>query len=112
MEVEHTKYQVTAMRTSGPPVRVASFSESLQGPVEGPGLSVATAVIRHVDTILAEEAALDGAMSRTLDGETMGQREMLELQATVYSYSQRVEVATRVIDRGAAALKQLLNTQL
>ncbi|MFT6398140.1 MAG: hypothetical protein ACJAYU_002896 [Bradymonadia bacterium] len=112
MEVERPKYQVTTMRVPSRSGESQRFSDSLQGAELPPERGIGSVASRHIETILVEETALDEAMSRSLRGETMDQREMLELQATVYSYSQRVDVATRVIDRGAAALKQLLNTQL
>ncbi len=69
-------------------------------------------VERQFDAILADENAINDAIGRAEDGEALGRAEMLQLQARVYAHSQRVDVATRVIDRTASALRQLLNTQL
>lgn len=110
MKVGNERFTTQPMRLPAPSREQPAFSATLERGHREEALSQSTA--RQVQSILDDEAALDEAMARSLSGETFDQREMLALQATVYSYSQRVDVATRVIDRGASALKQLLNTQL
>ena len=111
MKVSESHYSVSPMRVRRRADQ-ASFSAHVERASRPSEDSVGRSAARQVHEILEQETALDEAMAMSLRGESMDQREMLELQATVYSYSQRVEIATRVIDRSAGALKQLLNTQL
>lgn len=71
----------------------------------GPAGALASAVFE-------DEAAIEDALARIERGETMDREELLALQARVYAYSQRVEVASRLVDRAAGALRHLLNIQL
>ncbi len=112
MEIGRPKYQVSSMNVPDAPADERRFSREVVSPDKFEVRRMSAVAAEQIGTILEQESALDRAMSESLRGDTLDQREMLELQATVYSYSQRVDVATRVIDRGASALKQLLNTQL
>ena len=112
MKVSEFHYSVVPMRVPSQGSPSPQFSSRLSSEAQTTHNAIGTSAARQIHAILDEEAELDAAMARSLNGESMDQREMLELQATVYSYSQRVDVATRVIDRGANAIKQLLNTQL
>lgn len=110
MKIEQQRFTVQPMRPPSSIPSNSSFGEAVRRTSDRDRLG--QTVARQVQSVLDDEAALDDALARSLSEETLDQREMLTLQATVYSYSQRVDVATRVIDRGAAAVKQLLNTQL
>lgn len=73
--------------------------------------AAADAVQREVATIQQQESAIDRLIA---GGDTSGlsNADLLRLQATMYSYSQRVDVATRVVDRAASGLRQLLTIQV
>jgi hypothetical protein len=77
----------TASATSGP---VRSL---VQGTLDGE---------RRVDTLLAAAAR----------GKTFSPSELLALQATVFRYSQAVEVVSRASDKLVGAVKQTLGTQV
>jgi hypothetical protein len=57
---------------------------------------------RRVDTLLAAAAR----------GKTFSPSELLALQATVFRYSQAVEVVSRASDKLVGAVKQALGTQV
>jgi hypothetical protein len=57
---------------------------------------------RQVDTLLAAAAR----------GKTFSPSELLALQATVFRYSQAVEVVSRATDKLVGAVKQTLGTQV
>lgn len=65
-----------------------------------------------VAALFTEEAEVSAAVDGLASGERYDQAALLEVQAQVYRHAQRMDVATRVVDRSAAALRQLLNTQL
>lgn len=50
-------------------------------------------------------------MADVQSGRPQSQRDLLVLQAQVYRYAHHVDVTTRVVDRAAGSLKQLLGTQ-
>lgn len=57
-------------------------------------------------------ARLDGLLAEARRGRTFSAQELLALQADAYRYSQAVEVASRVVEHGAQAVKQAVNTQV
>jgi|SRR6478609_9946205 len=57
---------------------------------------------RHVDTLLAAAAR----------GKTFSPGELLALQATVFRYSQAVEIVSRAADKLVGAVKQTMGTQV
>jgi hypothetical protein len=65
-------------------------------------LERAVAAERNVDTLLAAAAR----------GKTFSPAELLALQATVFRYSQTVEIVSRVADRLVGAVKQVMGTQV
>lgn len=81
-------------------------------PEDAPRSPVTAAIERQLVGLMEHEAELDAAMARASTGRPMDNRELLQLQATVYAYGQHVEVATRMVDRTAGAVRHLLNVQL
>jgi hypothetical protein len=55
---------------------------------------------------------LDAMLEKCRSGGDMDQRELLELQGLIYGYSQRVEIATKVADKAAGGLKQMMNVRV
>lgn len=64
-----------------------------------------------VESTLAHEHAFRGLMHEVGSGRAQSPRDLLVMQAQVYRYSHHVDVTTRVVDRAAGSLKQLLGTQ-
>lgn len=65
-----------------------------------------------IQSLLAEEANLHDMMENCLNGGDVGQQEMLQMQALVYSYSQRVDLTTKVVENATSGIKQVMNTQV
>lgn len=55
---------------------------------------------------------LDDMMERVMGGENMDQKELLEMQSLIYQYSQKVELTSKVVEKGTGGLKQMLNMQV
>ena len=83
-----------------PPVRAAMAA----GPRTGVGTLVerTMGVERHIDAMVAAAAR----------GRTFSASELLGLQATVFRYSQTIDVLSHTAERLLGALKQTLGTQL
>jgi hypothetical protein len=75
-------------------------------PVEGNRLT------ELVESMQADRASLEETMDRVMSGQDLDQKEMLEMQALVYQYSQRVELTSKVVEKATGGLKQMLNMQV
>ncbi len=64
-----------------------------------------------VTDILDDEKSLDRAMRRASRG-TMSNEELLQLQSRMYGYAQKVDLATKVVDKTASSVKQLMQIQV
>ena len=65
-----------------------------------------------IQQLLEEEEHIEEMMERCLDGGAMEQEEMLQMQAAIYSYSQRVDLTTKVVDSATSGVEQVMNTQV
>ncbi len=75
---------------------------------------------RRTFRALVEEAArsiehgrrsLDRAIAHGHAGRTLSQEELLALQATVYRYTQELEIASKLVDKSTAAVRTTLQSQ-
>ena len=78
-------------------------------PAASPSTHPARAMLQSVERA---RARLDGLLAEARRGRTFTAQELLALQADAYRYSQAVEVASRVVEHGAQAVKQAVNTQV
>lgn len=65
-----------------------------------------------VQQILHEESNIQQMMEESMNGGEMGQEEMLQMQAVIYSYSQRVDLTTKVVESATGGIEQVMNTQV
>ena len=65
-----------------------------------------------VQRMLEEESSIQNMMEDCLNGAEMGQEEMLQMQAVIYSYSQRVDLTTKVVENATSGIKDVMNTQV
>ena len=91
----------------------ASFGAALRGaPAAGPGaIAPAPGPARQVlQAVERARSRLDGALAAARKGRTFTAPELLALQADAYLYSQTLEVAAKVVEQGAQAVKQAVHT--
>ncbi len=65
-----------------------------------------------VQQLLSEEGDIQAMMERCMSGEDLDQQEMLQMQAVIYTYSQRVELTTKVVQQATSGLDKMMNTQV
>ena len=65
-----------------------------------------------VQGVMGDEAKIDAMMDSCLKGESLSQGELLQMQALIYGYSQKVDLATKVVEKTTGGLKQMMNTQV
>ncbi len=55
--------------------------------------------------------SLDRAIAHGHAGRTLSQEELLALQATVYRYTQELEIASKLVDKSTTAVRTTLQSQ-
>jgi hypothetical protein len=65
-----------------------------------------------LERVVSTENRLDTLLQAAARGKTFSPGELLALQASVFRYSQTVEVASRVADRLVGAIKQTVGTSV
>jgi len=78
----------------------------------GPAGAPPAAVSRLLERTLEGERRLDTLLAAAARGKTFSPSELLALQASVFRYSQAVEVVSRATDKLVGAVKQALGTQV
>lgn len=58
------------------------------------------------------QARLDGVLAAARAGRTFTAAELIGLQAEAYRCAQTVDLASKLVEQGAQAVKQALNTQI
>lgn len=84
--------------------KVAEISET-----EGPA---STRLRDFVDGIQSDETSLDRMMGKSMSGAEMSSQDLLQMQALIYNYSQKVELATKAVSNAGSGMKQIMNTQV
>jgi hypothetical protein len=100
-----------AARPPGPaaPTGVAAPSAASPSSAASP---LARGLARALDSVTAGGARVDAILDAAARGKTFSASEMLAMQATVFRYSQTVEVLSRATDRLVGAIKQTLGTSV
>ena len=65
-----------------------------------------------IERTLQAEKKVDALIAAAARGRTFSAGELIALQATVFRYSQTVEVISRAADRLVGSIKQTLGTQV
>lgn len=65
-----------------------------------------------VEGVLNDEKKIDRLMAKNIKGGGLEQSELLQLQGLIYGYSQKVDLASKVVDKATGGLKQIMNTQV
>lgn len=72
----------------------------------------AGAVRTLLERVVTSENRVDALLQAAARGKTFSPGELLALQASVFRYSQTVEVVSRVADRLVGAIKQTVGTSV
>ncbi len=82
--------------------------------VRGPARSAPAPapVAKVLDRVRIAQAQLDRILKLAESGRTFSPAELLAFQGQVYRSSQEIDLASRVVDKGAGGVKQVLQTQV
>ncbi|HEY8207917.1 MAG TPA: ATP-dependent helicase HrpB [Myxococcaceae bacterium] len=67
---------------------------------------------RAVDQVAQAQHRLDRVLALAQSGKTFSPAELLGLQAQVYSASQELDLAGKVVEKATSGVKQILQTQI
>lgn len=70
---------------------------------------VRKAFVRILDEIEKGEHLMEKAVRGGLGGKDFSPRELIALQAGVYEYTHRMEVFSKLVDKAASAVRQVMN---
>jgi hypothetical protein len=65
-----------------------------------------------VEGISQNRDEMEQMLERSMNGETLDQKELLEMQALIYGYSQKVKLASKVVEKGTGGLKQMMQMRV
>jgi hypothetical protein len=94
---------------AAPAIEVAARTPAARDSPKPPPVAPARALLERV---AAAENRIDALLRAAAGGKTFSPGELLALQASVFRYSQTVEVVSRVADRLVGAVKQTMGTQV
>lgn len=77
-----------------------------------PKPQIAQSLHQLMSSMEAQRKEIDRAIHSAMGGRTFTPSELLLLQAKVYTYSQDMEMISRMVDRTVSSVKTTLNTQL
>jgi len=81
-------------------------------PDAAPKIDASKRLDDFLESVGEDQARIEEMMSRCVDGQTLSQQELLELQSVIYGYAQKVELASKLVDKATGGLKQVMNTQV
>jgi hypothetical protein len=113
--------EVAPQRIEQPnPTRAATVQRAIHGKCEvKPGARVDSAqqarsqqAVKMIDHVSAAQHRLDKVLALSQSGKTFTPAELLSLQAQVYSATQELDLAGKVVEKATAGVKQVLQTQV
>jgi hypothetical protein len=102
-----------AVLVAKPAARAPVAARAHPPPAAKPAPPAAGSAVRALlERAVAAENHVDTLVQAAARGKTFSPAQLLALQASVFRYSQTVEVASRVADRLVGAIKQTVGTSI
>ena len=67
---------------------------------------------RLMDDIVGSQNKLDDIIKLSLSGKQFNQKELLAIQASVYKFSQELDLTSKVVEKATSGIKQTMQTQV
>ena len=71
-----------------------------------------SALVRVIRDLVHGQDEMAKVMDRALSGEMLGTVDIVQMQATIYRYTQELDLSSKVVDNASKSVKQTLNTQV
>jgi hypothetical protein len=113
------KVQETQKSTSSADVLRSAQNQQVQGvdksigvkPVEG-ATKTETGFKAVLQQVVNGQNKLDEIIKMATSGKTYGNQELLAIQASVYKFSQELEMTSKVVEKATSGVKQTMQTQV
>ena len=79
-------------------------------PVDGAGKK--SGIMKLLDQVAEGQNKLDGIIKMSMSGKQFGHQELLAIQASVYKFSQELELTSKVVEKATSGVKQTMQTQV
>ena len=99
-------------RVGAPPAPAPPANAAARAPTATPTRPAPSPVGALLERTLGAENRVDTLLAAAARGKTFSPAELLALQASVFRYSQAVEVVSRATDKLVGAVKQTMGTQV
>jgi hypothetical protein len=100
------------LRPSAGSSRLTVSTRKKSGGSAAPAADWSGALRSAAEGMLQADARVDALIAAVARGRTFSPGELIALQATVFRYSQTVEIISRAADRVIGSIKQVLGTQV
>jgi len=80
--------------------------------VEGAGKSQEAGLKSLLNQVVDGQNKLDQIIKMATSGKTYGNQELLAIQASVYKFSQELELTSKVVEKATSGVKQTMQTQV
>lgn len=81
-------------------------------PVEGASEAKNAGLKKLLDQIVDGQNKLDDIINMAVSGKQYGQQDLLAIQASVYKFSQELELTSKVVEKATSGIKQTMQTQV
>jgi hypothetical protein len=71
-----------------------------------------SALSKLLKDVMKGQDAMSEVMDRALSGVNLDSGELIKMQATIYHYTQELDLASKVVDKASSGIKQTMNTQV
>jgi hypothetical protein len=121
-EVLGTQHQLNGVQEAGNRQDIAQLLKAAKDaqnaprvPVIGQNLDtkpLANGFHRIMEDVMQGQNKLEEIINLSLSGRNFSSSELLALQAGVYRFTQELELTSKVVEKGTATIKQVMNTQV
>ena len=81
-------------------------------PVDGASEAQKGGFKKLLDQIVDGQNKLDDIIKMAVSGKQYGQQDLLAIQASVYKFSQELELTSKVVEKATSGIKQTMQTQV
>jgi len=105
------KARMSNVRTQALSESSKSRASSSATQVEAPS-ATARNLVSMMDNVEKGQASLDKLIGSAFDGKKFSNAELLSLQASMYKYTQEMDLTSKIVEKTTTGLKDTLKTQV
>jgi len=76
------------------------------------GAKKKSAIAKVLEQVVEGQDKLDDIIKMAMNGKQYGQQELLAIQASVYKFSQELDLTSKVVEKATSGVKQTMQTQV